>query len=105
MNRSAEAIRAAASTASSSAPESSAMFSRTFVENRKLSWNTIAVDRRSEAGSASRRSMPPIATEPSSGSASRTSSWASVLLPTPVWPTIATDSDGTTSNETPSRIS
>ena len=75
--------RAARSTASSFAPESSAMFSRIVVANRKLSWNTIETARRSACGSTCRRSTPPIRTVPSSGSASRTSSCARVLLPPP----------------------
>ena len=65
-------------------------------------WNTTATAERNEATSTSRRSTPPISTCPSSGSTRRTMSCVSVLLPTPVGPTIATDSPGATPNDTPS---
>ena len=59
MNPAACAIAAARSTSSAFAPESSAMFSRIDVANRKLSWKTIDAELRSDPGSASRRSTPP----------------------------------------------
>ena len=80
------------------------MFSPIVVENRKLSWNTIETARLSASGSACRRSIPPTRTVPDSGSASRTRSCASVDLPPPVSPTIATDSRGPIRRDTPSRI-
>jgi hypothetical protein len=77
------------------------MFSLMEVANRKLSWNTIDTARLSETASASRTSTPPMRTEPPWGSARRTNSWARELFPTPVLPTMATDSCGCTSKDTP----
>ena len=57
--------------------------------NRNTSCGTTSRLRRSEAGSATRRSIPPTSTVPRVGSAIRATSLPSVLLPDPVAPTSA----------------
>ena len=60
------------------------------MSNRKGSCGTITMVERSEAIRTSRRSTPATRTAPEVGSASRVSSLASVDLPEPVAPTMAT---------------
>ena len=70
------------------------------VSNRNGSWGTITIVLRSEAKLTSRRSTPLSSTRPSSGSASRVSSLASVVFPDPVAPTTATAVLGSIRNDT-----
>ena len=62
---------------------------------------TQARRRRQATGSTSRRSIPSQRTAPDSGSSSRSTSAASVVLPSPLAPTSATRSPGSRRSETP----
>src|SRR5579859_1852190 len=66
------------------------MFSASVALNRNVSCGTNPIWRRSHSGSRSRRSTPSRKTAPSVGSIKRGIKLTSVLLPLPVWPTIAT---------------
>ena len=79
------------------------MFSRPWSRTGNSPGTQSAVASRSDAASTWRRFTPPSRISPSIGSSSRTSSWASVLLPTPVGPTIATDSSAWIRKVTSSR--
>ena len=67
-----------------------AMFSRSVVSNRKVSWKTRPICPRNEAISRSRRSWPSNRTRPSLGSQKRSRRLTTVLFPEPEAPTIAT---------------
>ena len=77
-----------------------AMFSPIVRENKKISCSIVAICERRLSRLQSRRSTPSINTRPSDGSKVRLSKRVSVLLPDPVWPTIATVSPGRAVNET-----
>ena len=66
------------------------MFSASVALNRNVSCGTKPIWRRTSAGASSRKSMPSSSTAPAVGSSSRGMRRTSVLLPLPVWPTMAT---------------
>jgi hypothetical protein len=79
--------------------------SATVASNRKPSWGTITTRARSDAKATSSSGTQPDASEPSStrpavGSISRVTSFANVVLPEPVSPTIATRRRGTSVRST-----
>ena len=62
------------------------MFSRTVVEKRNGSCDTIPTARRSSSRRRSRTSAPSSSTRPSVGSTKRGTNWVSVVLPEAVGP-------------------
>ena len=83
-------IRARRARSSSGAP-AGATLSRSGSSSRMKSWNTAATRERHEARSNSRRSTPSISMAPDCGSYKRHNSFASVVLPAPFCPTMASD--------------
>ena len=97
MNSSAFAARAAARSSSGLASGlPMRMLSSTVPWKSHVSWLTSAMRRRIWSRLSARRSRPPIATRPRSGSWNRSKSRAIVDLPAPLGPTIATRSPGRT---------
>ncbi len=71
-----------------------AMFSAMVREKRKTSCSMVEICERSDSRFHSRTSTPSTSTWPLSTSKMRLMSRVSVLLPPPVWPTMATVSPG-----------
>jgi hypothetical protein len=87
---------------SASDAPSGATFSRSDSSYRTKSWNTAVTRERHDAVSRSRMSVPSARTAPASGSYRRQSSFASVVLPAPFGPTIASDEPAGISKSNPS---
>ena len=76
-------------------------FSRTLAENRVGSSNALPISVRSTGSGRSRMSVPFRVIDPAVGSASRGTSWSSVVLPDPVAPVSARVWPGSSSSVTP----